>query len=128
MKDSTVQYIVNKHPLIDLKINRWDCESGYRRLGYPIPVKSSCVGCPYRDAAGWLLMQHQDPAEFEEAVSFDRFNRNNPLAQQGKSIADNLFVWYGLKPLDQVDFESISKTESINQLSLFDCQGELCHL
>lgn len=127
MATSQVKYLVNRYPLIEKKINRWDCEDGFKRLGLPVPGKSACIGCPYRDASSWLEMKTNDPDEFADAVAFDEQNRNNPLAVRGNSTADRLYVWRGGIPLRSVDFEAEAKKQrKEKQTPMFVCTGNVC--
>lgn len=124
MKDSRIAYLKKEYPLIDMKITRNDCISGIKEAGLPLPEKSSCVGCPYRKASGWLDMKINSPDEFADAVAFDKENRHNPLAERGGSTADELYLWRGLIPLDEVDFEAHAKREKKNkQLPLMICNN-----
>jgi hypothetical protein len=127
MSTSEVKYITNRYPLVERKITRWDCEENFKRLGLPIPSKSACIGCPYRDATSWLEMKNNDPDEFEDAIAFDEANRHNPLADRGKLNADNLYVWHGCIPLRDVDFETeVKKQKKGKQVPLFVCTGQVC--
>jgi hypothetical protein len=126
MSDSRVKYMVNRYPLIEQHINRWDCEAGFVKLGLPVPEKSACIGCPYRDAREWLAMQENNPDEFEDACLFDEANRNNPLADRG-STADKLYVWHGSIPLRSVDFRAeAEKQRKGKQTPLFVCTNGMC--
>jgi hypothetical protein len=121
MSTSRVGFIVHSYPLVEQKISRWDCEDGFKRIGLPVPVKSACIGCPYRDANGWMDMKNNDPDEFEEACQFDEKNRHNPKTKY------DLFIWRGLIPLREVDFEvEATKVSKIKQNPLFICTGNMC--
>ncbi|MBU0777642.1 hypothetical protein KKF82_05250 [Patescibacteria group bacterium] len=95
MKDSGVQFIVNRWPLIELKMTRQDCIDYLTEHGLPLPPPSSCVGCPYKSASRWL---QTTPAEFDQAVEFDELNRHNTI---GKSITTpELYIWKeGTQPI-----------------------------
>lgn len=126
MSTNETKYITNRYPLIEKKLNRWDCVDGYKRMGLPIPTKSACIGCPYRDAASWLDMRHNEPESFEDACKFDEENRHNPLSDRG-STADAVYVWRGLKPLREVDFATEAKKQRKDkQTPLFVCTGQIC--
>ncbi len=127
MKENQTKFIMNRYPLLEMKINRWDCEKGYLQMGLPIPVKSACIGCPYRDALSWFDIKQNEPEEFQDAIEFDERNRHNPLVERDGSTADEIFVWRGLIPLKDVDFETLSKKQNIDvQPPLFVCAGEVC--
>lgn len=90
MKPSRVKFIVNRYPLIEKRMYRRDCIAYLQEKGLPLPPPSSCVGCPYKDAARWLATT---PDDFAEAVEFDECNRCNPLAKRGNNTADNLYIY-----------------------------------
>lgn len=126
MNESRIKFMTNRYPLVEKHINRWDCETGFRKLGLPVPIKSACIGCPFRQAIEWLNMQRNDPDDFRDAVEFDKENRNNPLADRG-STSDKLYVWKGLIPLSDVDFEAESKKQKRSkQTPMFVCTGNIC--
>src|SRR5262245_54679109 len=47
VRQSGLAYVVNRHPLIELRMSRGDCIGWLRRHDYPVPPKSACVFCPY---------------------------------------------------------------------------------
>ncbi len=60
-----------RYPLIELGMSTQDCIDIIRDLGWPIPVKSACIGCPFRSDASWARMKATDPQAWAEAVDFD---------------------------------------------------------
>lgn len=71
MKTSRQQYIVNRYPLIEMNMTRWDCLRWLERRGYPKPPKSACIGCPYHSNAYWRELRDNSPDEFTDAVAAD---------------------------------------------------------
>ena len=72
MADSETKAFVNFYPLVDYKISRDDCKEYMEKLGYPVPVRSSCVGCPFSSNDVWREKSDaeiQDASEFEEEVN-----------------------------------------------------------
>lgn len=129
MKHSRVQFIVHRYPLVELRINRQDCIDWLRQRDLPVPVKSACIGCPYRRASEWLEMREQAPDEFLAAIAFDESNRHNPLAVRGKSTDDELYIWRGGEPLASADLELAAKHERITygtQIPMFVCESGYC--
>lgn len=110
MKNNGPKYLNPVYPLIEYGVHRWESIGAFERLGLPVPVRSACVCCPYRRASEWIELKEQSPEEFKDAVEFDYANRHNPLADKG-STAAALYLWNGLLPLDQVDFEEEAKKE-----------------
>ena len=77
MKPDTVQLARKRYPLIEQRMTRAACYEYLKKHKLPIPVKSSCIGCPYHKADGW---QGLDEHEMVEAKEFDREIRNRILA------------------------------------------------
>lgn len=131
-KKSRVQYIRHRFPLLELGMDRQDCADWLKAHDLPVPIKSACIGCPFRRASEWLAMKEEAPEEWADAVAFDKENRNNPLAQRGgPSIADELFIWREAEPLDEADLEFAAATErritAGRQLSMFpQCESGFC--
>jgi len=121
---SDVAYIVNRFPLVELGLTRADCSLYLESKGLPVPVKSACIGCPYRSASEFLEMKVQAPGEFADACAFDAENRCNPLVSCG-STASEIFVWRGRIPLADVDLVVESRREMGRgaQLGLFSLGG-----
>lgn len=123
MKDSQVKFIVNRFPLIERRMTRNDCEDYLRSHGLPVPVKSACIGCPYRQPSEWLEMRDSASAEFADAVEFDQANRHNPLTARAGSTADEIYIYkYG--DLATADLAADAKRERQGkQLPLMICDG-----
>jgi hypothetical protein len=107
-KPSSVQYIRNRWPLLEQRMNRNDCLRWLERNGYPTPPKSACIGCPFHNDAQWRDLR-QRPDEWADALEVDAAIRPQ-------------FMHRSLKPLDQVD---LSTVEDHGQLNLFnnECEG-----
>lgn len=132
MKSSRVKYMVHRFPLVEKRITRMACIEYLEDKGLPVPVKSACVGCPYRAASEWAEMRDKTPGEFADAVEFDELHRHNPLATRGAgSTADNLYIYKNGKgiPLQMADLEADAKRERLSkQLPLILCDGGYCHV
>lgn len=113
MKDSRVQYIVNRWPLIECRMNRNDCLKWLERRGYSAP-KSSCIGCPFHKDEQWRALT---PEEFADAVEVDRAIRN----QSG--FRGEQFMHRSLKPLDEVDLSTAADRGQIEFGFLQECEG-----
>lgn len=72
MKSSVDRWQSFEHPLITLRMTRWDCERWLLRNGYPIPPKSACTFCPYRSDLEWRRLRDDSPKDFAYAVEIDR--------------------------------------------------------
>lgn len=116
MKDSRVQYIRNRWPLIEQRMSRADCLRWFERNNLPKPPKSSCIGCPFHSDAQWRDLKANYPEEFADAVEVDRAIRTQP------GVRGRQFMHRSMKPLDEVDFRTDAE---IGQADLFnnDCEG-----
>lgn len=117
MKPAEQPWIAHRWPLIEKRLSRWDCLRWLERNGYPQPPKSACIGCPYHDDAFWRDLRDNAPADWRDAVEFDREIRTG-----GRGMLLTPFLHRSCVPLDQVD---LSTAEDRGQLSLFndECEG-----
>ena len=135
-KGSDVAYICQRWPLLEHTMSRQDCERFLVGLGLPIPVKSACIGCPYRSALDWIEMAEQAPEEFEQACKFDEDNRHNPLKSDG-STAMALYIFKDAdghpRPLREAFQDGTlqrmaerRRQAARDQLALFDLADAMC--
>ncbi len=131
MKASRVKYMVHRFPLVEERITRQMCIEYLRERDLPVPVKSACIGCPYRQASEWLQMRNDAPDEWQDAIEFDEENRDNPLAARGAgSTADSLYIYKngtGI-PLKMADLEADAKRERRHKQLPLLCDGGYCHV
>lgn len=119
VKPSNVQYIVNRHPLIEREMRRWDCLQWLRRHDYPDPPKSACTFCPFRQNAEWRWLRDNDPEGWQQAIEVDEALRANGKAGRFES---ELFLHRDRVPLAEADIRS---DEDKGQINLFnnECEG-----
>ncbi len=108
MKPSTVAYIRNAWPLVDLGITRATCQCKLAAWGVDAP-RSACCGCPFLSDADWR--RGQAGPEWLETVALSR-----KLALTGQ------FMHRSLKSVDEIDF---TRWQDRNQPDLFgnECEG-----
>ncbi|WP_050400425.1 hypothetical protein [Bradyrhizobium embrapense] len=125
MKPARNAWQVNRWPLIEKRMSRWDCLQWLRRNGYPEPPKSACTFCPYRSDHQWRDLRNRDPAGWQQAVEVDHAIRS-PESGYSRHLRLKPYLHRSMKPLDQVDF---STSEERGQPDLFnnDCEG-MCGL
>jgi hypothetical protein len=116
-KASDVEWVRNRWPLVELGMSRHDCELWLVRNGYPLPPKSSCVGCPYHTDAYWREMKQDRPGAFADAVDFDLRIRHMP------GMDGETFLHRSLTPLSEVDLRN---AEDLGQLALGEGFGGEC--
>lgn len=102
------KYIHNRHPLVELGMTRRDCIRWMEDRQYPLPYKSSCIYCPFRDYAAWRDMQENEPEDFEDACVIDDAIRPGWPGMTGEA-----FVHRSMVPLREADF---SQDRNPNQL------------
>ena len=108
-RTSDVRYIVNRHPLIDLKMGRASCIAWLKEHDLPVPAKSSCTFCPYHSKRAWQDLKRAGGEDWAQAVEIDR---------QIRSVRPpwNTFVHPSLKPLAEA--VSIAEDVGYEQLPL----------
>lgn len=108
-KDSDVQWLVNRHPLLEARMNRRDCGRWLEKRGFR-PPKSACFYCPYHDDAQWRRFK-ADAELWPRIVGIDAM-----LNARGE------FLHSSCKPISDVDF---STEEERGQLNMFnnECEG-----
>jgi hypothetical protein len=127
MKPAKLDWIVNRWPLIELGINREGCkewvrQSRYHELiikaGFTEPPRSACKKCPYHSDAEWLRIKSESPAEFEDAVQWERAYQTEIVdyCQVTKGIP---FLHNSLVPLDQVVFKPDKNRRAMSN----ECEG-----
>jgi hypothetical protein len=112
MKESILYNIKYFYPLIYHRISRNDCIQFFKDNNFPIPVKSSCVFCPYHSNKFWKEMK-SDKDTWDIILDVDNTIRNN------KRLREPQFLHRSCKPINEIDFED-------NQLEMFegfDCEG-----
>lgn len=119
MRDSREKWKTHSYPLIEKKMRRADCLKWLIANHYPIPPKSSCLGCPFHGDAQWRELQASEE-EWNEIVEYDEQIRRGV-----KGGTCEAFLHRSLKPISQVDFRT---AEELGQGNFFlnECEG-LCN-
>ena len=110
-KDSDVQWIVNRHPLLEARMHRRNCVGWLRRRGLRAP-KSACFYCPYHTDAQWRGFKSDgQSATWRRIIAIDKL-----LNARGE------FLHSSCKHIADVDF---STEEERGQLNMFnnECEG-----
>lgn len=102
MRDSDVRYITLRYPLIDRRMRRSDCLRWLREHSYPEPPRSACIGCPFHADGYWRQLKIANPAEFADAVDFDRGLRDGRIRMGSDGISGQTFLHRSLVPLEFV--------------------------
>ena len=75
-KDSDVQWITHRFPLLEKRMTRQDCIIWLQAHDLPVPPKSSCVFCPYHRRVTWQEMKRANGRDWQTAVEVDEAIRN----------------------------------------------------
>lgn len=122
MKPSRVQYISNEYPFIEYLDRPWTRGMVIKWLvenGLEVPVKSSCVFCPYHDRGTWREIKLSGNGDWQKVLEVDEAIRDKRPGYKCYLAAQRI-------PLANVDFRS---EEDHGQLSLWgeECEG-MCFL
>lgn len=126
--DELYRYRRSKHrftkfiyPLIDRRITRAECMEWIESHGFPIPPRSACIGCPFHTNFEWRRIRRESPAEWAEAVEFDR------LIRYTDKINGEVFLHRQCVPLDEADLRSnIERDAQGGQMLLIDGLRDEC--
>jgi hypothetical protein len=115
VKPSWKVWAVNRWPLIEARMNRWDCLRWLERNNYPQPPKSACIGCPLHNNHQWREVKKNND-EWQDAIAVDLKIRD-AFKMKGRQ-----FMHFSRQPLGEVD---LSTLEDHGQLNLFnnECEG-----
>ncbi len=123
MKTANVKWLSHRFPLIENRIRRIDCINNFKVNKIPVPVRSSCIICPYHSDNYWLWIYENEPNNFEAAVSLDEQVRNYP------GIKDECYLHRTCRPLKEVIVDLLKGRElASQQLNMFpelieECEG-----
>ena len=99
MKWSRMYNIEYFYPLIYHNISRNDCVKFFKDNNFPVPVKSSCVFCPFHSDKFWLDIKKENGDAWKDSVRADRAIRDS----SARGVKDKLYLHRSLKPLEEVD-------------------------
>lgn len=122
-RDSDVKYMRNVHPLLDLKMSRKDCERYLASAGWGVVTKSACIGCPFHGNRKWRELRDESPAEFADAVAFDREIRQGSARAlaAGQELRGEYFLHRSRVPLGEAPIDRVTAGEwKDRQGDLFD--------
>ncbi|MFD6375392.1 hypothetical protein [Streptomyces sp. KR2] len=99
------RYSRSRHPLLELRMSRSQCEAYLRHRGWGSTAKSACIGCPFHGNAEWRRMRDTDPDSWAEAVRFDKAYRTGP------GMRHQRYLHISRLPLDQAPIDRIRPSE-----------------
>lgn len=69
--DPLATYQFRVYPLLDLGLNRRDCQRLIGEAGLPVPGKSSCFFCPFHNKETWRALKRDTPELWEKACQLE---------------------------------------------------------
>lgn len=103
-----VNYITAWHPLLDdpdgephVPMTRGDCEAWMDGHGYPLPIKSGCVCCPYQDDWSWAELRDHEPGTWADVIDLDRRMRHHHAPDRAGFKAP-VYLHRSARPLAEV--------------------------
>lgn len=114
VSSSDVKYISHQYPLIDLGLSRSDCMRILEDRMIELPLRSSCIFCPYHDPGEWRSIRN-NREDNNRAIAIDEYLRDK--REPGK-----LYIHPSAIPFVDVDLRN---HKDRGQLSLWDdeCSG-----
>ncbi len=132
---SDAKWITFDHPLVDMKLTRWQvialAEKWFPDHEFP---RSACVFCPYKSNEEWRRLRDDHPADWSRAVQFDHLIRTAEADNQlqpstvhklaGKLVGKP-FVHRQMVPLADADLRSDDEKNGQLTLTGFanECEG-----
>ena len=122
------KYITPRYPLLEMRMSRDDCKAWLADNGYPEPIKSSCIVCPFRSDPEWAAMKRDNPEEFDIATQFDEDCRElvsppsdvGQLDLFGNPQKFHVYLHDSKRPLGAVKFR-----EDVTETDKHEC-GSIC--
>jgi hypothetical protein len=121
MKPAGVAFMVNRWPLIELRMSRSACAQWLWDRYKRVAPKSSCVDCAFQSDEQWLDRQINAPPDFAEACAIDVALRSDANVARFRG---RLFLHRSCRPLGEIDFAALVADRS-RQGDLFanECAG-----
>ncbi len=114
-----VRYSVPHYPLLKLDMSRKDCQRYLDHKGWGTTGKSACIGCPFHGNRQWRELRDGQPAEWADAVEFDRLIRRG--GAHGLPLNGQAFLHRSRVPLDIAPIDHVTRKEWDElQTDLFD--------
>jgi hypothetical protein len=116
MRTSRETNTTNVYPLIEMGWSREACKRYIEKHDLPLPMKSSCIGCPYHSNRYFLDMKRERPEEWADVVAFDKQIRSGEF-DFGK-LRGTPYIHRTAQPLEDVYLNE-------DQIELFgeECSG-----
>lgn len=125
MRDSRDNYLANSYPLVDdLRWSRTDCITYLASVGWGSTPRSACIGCPYKSNEEWRRLRAGDPAEWADAIDFDRRLREGPARMASGLMDVDAYLHRSLLPLDIAPIDDADDDRPPISCSPVSCAGD----
>lgn len=104
-----VRYSRPRHPLLELGMSRKDCLRWLKAHGWSSVQKSACIGCPFHGNRQWRDLRDNHPAEWADAVEFDKAIRKG--GARGLPLNGEAFLHRSRIPLDIAPIDRVTRAE-----------------
>jgi hypothetical protein len=94
-----VWYMKPRYPLIELGMDRGDCQAWLEGHGWGSTAKSACSFCPYRSNAEWRDLRDHHPADWGRALEIDAAIRKGGGGGTGSQLDGEAFLHASRVPL-----------------------------
>jgi len=95
-RESTLQWVELRYPLIDMGIRREDCLWLISEHAWPRPPQTSCFICPLQNDGSWLRTKQQYPQDWARAIEIER---------EIQRVKPDVYLHKSLVPLPEVEFK-----------------------
>ena len=110
------------YPLIDLNLDRYDCQRIIESAGLPPAPKSACWFCPYSSMNRWQTLQKENPKLFQKAVDMEKMLSDR---YEGKGKGKTWITGKGQTRSARLD-QLMSDQMEIEGLDLNNCDSGHC--
>ena len=86
-----VSYVVKSYPFIDDRISRNDCEQIIRDHGWPVPIKSGCDFCIFKNRSQFRKLATERPERFAQIVALEKNDKKYPkFPLDGRAVLEDI--------------------------------------
>lgn len=122
MKQSRVDWVEHRFPLIELEMHRHHCLEWMKANGYPEPPRSACYYCPFHSDEEWRNLRNNQPEFFKKAIEFDRELRvAHTKYNRGQEM--EVYLHRSCIPLGEIDFDNDEDKGQLTWDFKAECEG-----
>ena len=116
MAVSKVKAFVLFYPLIDMGFSRQDCIKYMEDHDYEVPVKSSCIGCPFHSNSLWKDMSDSEIADAGELeAGVNAIIESTPSLKDRPYFANGVRLHESMIPITERPFDKTDNTDDLER-------------